>query len=145
MGFKAFLDNVEKPKDIDIGDSDGEQFLDVVPRDTAIQLTRRTHEQVSDQMSELCDEFQRAYWAEKKAKAAKDAAKEKLLAMMERRDLADWETDAGTFKVKVVKDSVGLIMKKVKEVLTEAQIKACTGVTRKGHTTIDFRPAKKGE
>lgn len=145
MGFRAFLDGFERTEKVDIvtGGGGDEKFLDVVPRDAAIQLTRQTHEQVSDQMLELCDEFVRAYWAEKEAKKARDAAKEELLAMMERRDLVDWETDAGTFKVKVVKDSVGLVMKRVKEVLTEEQAEACTGVTRKGYTTIDFRPTKK--
>jgi len=146
MGLKVTLEKVMQ-KDIDDDNRTPlttrvqEEVHDVVPLDAGIQLTPSTQEEVDSEISNLCDEFQKAWWAEKKAKKAKDTAKKKLLTIMERRDITDWETRAGTFNVKVVKDSIGVIVKKAVNYLTPEQIEACTGVTRKGYVGIDFKPA----
>ena len=122
-------------------ESKGEDIPDVGPLDV-IPLVRSA-DSVDAEIRDRCEEFAAAWWAEKKAAKAKDAAKTRLMYLFEKRDITDWETEHGTFKVKVVKDSEGIVTAKVKAILTEEQIKAVTGVVRKGHTTLDFKPTAK--
>jgi len=146
--IKAKVWNVD-PKEVNVeevlssrGDEPTkEEIPDVVPLDT-IPLVRSVGS-VDAEIKDRCKEFAAAWWAEKKAAKAKDAAKARLLHLFEKRDITDWETDLGVFKVKVVKDSEGIVVAKVKAILTEEQIKEVTGVTRRGYTTLDFTPAAK--
>jgi len=117
-----------------------EEVPDVVPLDVEVKLTPRTHDAVVSEMDALCLEYAQANTREKAAKKIKDKTKLKLLKIFEQQDITERETLEGRFVVIVKKDSKGVLVKEAVKLLTEEQIKACTGVTRKGSTSLSFYP-----
>jgi hypothetical protein len=51
--------------------------------------------------------------------------------------------DEGEISITYSKDSVGIIAKMAKDLLSEEQVRRCTGVTRKGAIKVGFKPAVK--
>lgn len=95
------------------------------------------------EINQLVSQFAEAWWAEKDAKAKKDKLRKKIVDIHQRNGVDILEADEGVIKVFQKADSIGLIAKAAKELLTEEQIKQCTGVTRKGGLTVEFTPAVK--
>jgi hypothetical protein len=95
------------------------------------------------EVNDLVAQFAEAWWAEKDAKAKKDKLREKILKLHKASGVDSLEGDEGEIKIIRKKDSIGFIAKAAKELLTEEQIKQCTGVTRKGGINVEFVPATK--
>jgi hypothetical protein len=96
-----------------------------------------------DDINTLVTEYAKAWWAEKDAKAKKEAVKKRILALHKRNGIDSLDGPEGEILIVHAKDSTGLVTKMVKDILTEDQIKQCTGVTRKGGIRVDFKPAVK--
>ena len=91
----------------------------------------------------LVQEYAKAWWDEKDAKGRKEKLKARILALHKRNGVNAFDGDDGVVSIVYDKDSVGIIVKMAKDLLTEEQIKACTGVTRKGSVKVNFKPAVK--
>lgn len=156
MGLKVCLDSIEKPENEDAKVEPGKarddeptakatpptDVPDVVPLDAEVKLTPEMPKAVTSELDALCLEYAQADTREKAAKKLKDKAKLKLLKIFEKHDITEKETLEGKFVVIVKKDSKGVLVKEAVKLLTEEQIKACTGVTRKGSTSLTFYPGK---
>jgi len=95
------------------------------------------------EIKSLVSQFAEAWWAEKDARQKKDKLKKKIVALHKANGVDFLEGNEGVLKVVRKADSVGFIAKAAKELLTEEQIKMCTGVTRKGSITVEFTPTAK--
>lgn len=95
------------------------------------------------EVNDLVAQFAEAWWAEKDAKAKKDKLREKILKLHKASGVDSLEGNEGEIKITRKRDSIGFIVKAAKELLTEEQIKQCTGVTRKGGLNVEFVPATK--
>jgi len=95
------------------------------------------------EVKSLVREFSEAWWAEKDAKQKKDKLRKQILELHKANGVELLDSDEGVIKIYQKKDSIGLIAKAAKELLTEEQIAKCTGVTRKGRLTVEFTPATK--
>lgn len=95
------------------------------------------------EVNDLVRQFAEAWWAEKDAKQKKDKLKKKILKLHKSNGIDSLDGEEGVIKIIHKSDSIGFIAKAAKELLTEEQIKQCTGVTRKGGVSVEFTPATK--
>jgi hypothetical protein len=91
----------------------------------------------------LVKDYAEAWWAEKDAGKRKDKVKARILALHKQNGVNVFDGDEGVISITQTKASEGVIVKMAMTHLTEEQIKACTGVTRKGSTKVEFKPAAK--
>jgi len=95
------------------------------------------------EVNDLVRQFAEAWWAEKDARQRKDKLRKKILKLHKSNGIDSLDGEEGVIKIISKSDSIGFIAKAAKELLTEEQIKQCTGVTRKGGITVEFTPATK--